>query len=164
MHNKLNIQQPIGSNLFKSIKSKLYQLSKEACETWVVTTCAQNYPIMVTWVVLNYAQNCAIMVTSVVLNCGQNYTIMVTWVVPNCAPNYATMVTFFHGPKNNESLWSTAARHSYGRIGCKKLQEAPKAKCPNNQHALKIRTYQPNTSTFAKWKAQKRTSLRTCRK
>jgi hypothetical protein len=77
------------------------------------------------------------MVTSVVLNCGQNYTIMVTWVVPNCAPNYATMVTFFQGPKNNESLWSTAERHSYGRIGCKKLQEAPKAKCPNNQHALK---------------------------
>ncbi len=133
MHNKLNIQQPIGSNLFKSIKSKLYQLCKETRETWVVTTCAQNYAIMVTWVVPNCAQNQAIMVTWVVLNCAQNYAIMVTWVVPNCAQNYAIMVAYFHGPKSNESL--TAARHSHGRIGCKKLQEAPRQNAPTtNMH------------------------------
>ncbi len=98
--------------------------------TWVVPNCAQNYAIMVTWVVLNCAQNYAIMVTWVALNCAQNYAIMVTWVVPNCAQNYAIMVTYFHGLKNNESLWSTAsARHSHGRIGCKKkVQEAPREK------------------------------------
>jgi hypothetical protein len=73
------------------------------------------------------------MVTWVVLNCAQNYAIMVTWVVPNCAQNYAIMVAYFHGPKSNESL--TAARHSHGRIGCKKLQEAPRQNAPTtNMH------------------------------
>ncbi len=90
---------------------------------------------MVTWVVLNCAQNYAIMVTWVVPNCAQNYAIMVTWVVPNCAQNYAIMVTYFHGQTNNESLWSTAARHSHGRIECEKLQEAPRQNAPTtNMH------------------------------
>jgi hypothetical protein len=119
---------------------------------------------MVTWVVLNCAQNYAIMVTWVVPNCAQNYAIMVTWVVPNCAQNYAIMVTYFHGQMNNESLLE---HHSTTFSWENRMREAPrssKAKCPNNQHALKSEPTNQTPPFLLSGKHKKGTSLRTCRK